>query len=135
MSLVTIKQVNKKFVDIDLSFMRHPVTGDLVKRVNENAVITSIKNLVMTRMYDRAFHPEISSQVMGLLFEPDTPGTSSTIKRTIEYVIENFEPRAEVLMIDVQDDPDNNALAVTIYFRIVGTVDTIKIQFALERLL
>lgn len=135
MSLVSIKQVNKKFVDIDLSFARHPATNDIVKRVNENAVISSIKTLVLTRMYDRAFHPELSSQVYDLLFEPGVPGTSATLKRTIQYVIENFEPRAEVLMIDAQDDPDNNAISITIYFRIVGTNDTIKTQFNLERLL
>ena len=135
MSLVTIKQVNKKFVDIDLSFAKHPVTGDVVKKVNESAVIASIKNLVMTRMYDTPFHPEVSSQVNDLLFEPLTPGTSAVLKRTIQYVIENFEPRAEVLMIDTKEEPEQNAISITIYFRIVGTVDTIKTQFFLERLL
>lgn len=135
MSLVTIKQTNKKFVDLDLSFSKHPVSKDVSKKVNESAVIASIKNLVTTRKYDRPFHPELSSQIYDLLFEPLTPAVAATLNRTIKYVIENFEPRAEVLLIDVADTQDVTAIQVTIYFRIVGTVETIKTSFFLERVL
>lgn len=135
MSFVTIKQTNNKFIDLDLSFVIHPVNGDIGKKVNESAVIASIKNLVMTRLYDRPFHPEISSQVYDLLFEPLNPGTAAALKRAILYVINNFEPRAEVQLIDVQESPDTNAIEVTLFFSIIGSVNTIKTTFFLERLL
>lgn len=132
MSLVEIKIKKKRFVDIDLSFGKHPVTDDISKRVNESAIIASVKNLVMTRMYDRPFHPELSSQVHGLLFEPLTASTSATLKRTIKYVIDNFEPRVEVILIDVTDDGDTS-IQVTIIFRLIGSVENIKTQFYLQR--
>jgi phage baseplate assembly protein W len=133
MSLVEVKVTKKRFVDVDMSFNRHPVSSDIGKKVNESAIIASIKNLVLTRIYGRPFHPELSSQVYDLLFEPLTPGTGDILKRTIKYVIENFEPRAEVLLIEVSDTPDESAIQVVLVIRMVGTVENIKTQFLLKR--
>ena len=133
MSMVEIKVTKKKFVDLDLSFSKHPVTSDVSKKVNESAIVNAVKSLVLTRMYERPFHPEISSQVAGLLFEPLTSETAATLRRTIYYVIQNFEPRVEVLLIDVEDTPDYSEVKVTIVFRMIGAVDTIKTQFFLQR--
>lgn len=135
MSMVEFKIVKKKFVDLDFSLAKHPVTKDVSKKVNEAAIIASIKNLVMTRLYGRPFHPELSSQVSDLLFEPLTQNTAATLKRVIKYVIDNFEPRVEILLIDVTDDPDNSAIFVTLVFRIVGVSENIKTQFFLKRTL
>ncbi len=135
MSMVEFKIVKKKFVDLDFSMAKHPVTKDVSKKVNEAAIIASIKNLVMTRLYGRPFHPELSSQVSDLLFEPLTQNTAATLKRVIKYVIDNFEPRVEILLIDVTDDPDNSAISVTLVFRIVGVSENIKTQFFLKRTL
>jgi len=135
MSFITIKQTNNKFVDVDLSFMMHPSSNDIAEKLNENAVIASIKNLCATRQYERPFHPELSSQVYDLLFEPLTHVVAATIKRTLTYVINNFEPRVNILMLDVQDSADSNSLQVILHFNIVGTVNTIKTAFLLERTL
>jgi phage baseplate assembly protein W len=133
MSMVELKVTKKKFVDLDFSFTRHPITNDVSKKVNEAAIIAAIKNLIMTRLYDRPFHPELSSQVHDMLFELLTPTTIETLKRTIYYVINNFEPRVEVLLIDVEDVSDFSEVRVTIVFKIIGSVDTIKTQFFLQR--
>lgn len=135
MSMVEFKIIKKKFVDLDLSMTKHPVTKDVSKKVNEAAIIASIKNLVMTRLYGRPFHPELSSQVSDLLFEPLTQNTAATLKRVIKYVIENFEPRVEILLIEVTDDHDRASIAVTLVFRIIGVAENIKTQFFLKRTL
>lgn len=133
MAMVELKVQKKKFVDLDFGFARHPVSGDVSKKINESAIVSAVKNLVMTRRYDRPFHPELSSQVYDLLFEQLTEDTAATLKRTIYYVIQNFEPRVEVLLIDVEDSPDYSEIKVTIVFKLIGSVDTIKTQFYLER--
>lgn len=135
MSMVELKIAKKKFVDLDFAFARHPVTGDITKKVNEAAIVNAVKNLVLTKKYDRPFHPELSSQVHDMLFEQLTPSTVDTLKRTIYYVIQNFEPRVEVLLIDVEDSSDYSEIKVTIVFRLIGAVDTIKTQFYLQRTL
>ena len=133
MSFVQITQTNNQFVDIDISFIMHPVTRDVAEKVNANAIIASIKNLVTTKMYERPFHPELSCQVNDLLFEPLIGGVAAAMKRSILYVINNYEPRADVQLIDVQETPDNNSIQVTILFSIVGTTNTVQATFTLER--
>lgn len=133
MSMVEIKTKKNRFVDIDLSFSKHPVSKDISKKTNELAIAASLKNLIQTRMYGRPFHPELSSQVQDLLFEPLTPGVIATLQRAIKYCIDNFEPRVEVLLIDVKDNTDQSALIITIIYRIIGTVENVKTQFILKR--
>jgi len=135
MSSVIIKTTNNRFIDLDLSMGKHPVSDDILKKTNVNAIIASIKNLVMTGMYERPFHPELSSQVYDLLFEPLTPTIADILQRTIVYCINNFEPRVEVLLVEVSPDEDNSAISVLLVFRIVGTLETIKTTFFLERTL
>lgn len=134
MSMIEIQTVKKRFVDIDLSLTLHPISKDISKKVNESAIIASIKNLVMTRMYGRQFHPELSSQVHSLLFEQLTPSNAAILERVIRYVIENFEPRVQIEVIKVSEQ-DEHTLRVDLIFSIVGLLNTIKTQFFLQRIL
>lgn len=124
---------NRTFKDIDLSFEPHPTTGDLRARIDDSAVKNAIKNLVITKHYERAFHSEIGSSVMGLLFNPADLGLIALLRREITQVIANFEPRAEVLKVDVGFSPDNNAVGVTIIFRIINTTTPLSVSFTLDR--
>lgn len=122
-----------KFVDIDLNFSRHPITGDISKKIDERAIITAVKNLVRTKFFERKFHPEIFSQVNDLLFEQFTPTIKTLLERTIQNVIENYEPRIELQFVDVEETPDQAKLRVFVEFKIVGTIETIKTEFFLPR--
>ena len=133
MSQVKIR--NTKFVDIDLNFTRHPITGDISKIVDERSIIRSIKNLVRTKIFDKKFHPEISSNIYSLLFEPFTPNVSDSIKKTITNIINNFEPRVELQSVIIDDNPDDNSISVKIQFKIVGTIETITSTFYIKRVI
>ncbi len=130
-----IKVRKTKFVDLDLNFLRHPITSDVSKRIDNNAISTAIKNLIMTKTYDRPFHPEISSQVADMLFENMTKSTMVNMERAIRYVLENFEPRIEVVDVIVDQQQDNNHLYIEIHYRIIGSVEVVSTQFYLERTL
>ena len=124
-----------KFVDIDLNFTRHPITGDVSKKVDERAITTSVKNLVRTKFFDRKFHPEIFSQVNDLLFEQFTPTVKTLLERTIKNVIDNFEPRVELQFVDVEESFDQSKLRVFIEFTIIGTIETTNAEFFLDRII
>lgn len=124
-----------KFVDFDLNFSIHPISNDIGKRVDVNAISTAMRNLIMTNKYDRPFHPEIASQVSELLFENFTPATMENLKKAILYVIENFEPRVTINDIILTEFPDDNHLLVELKYQIIGTTETIKTKFTLERTL
>ena len=123
----------RNFSDIDLMFIANPVTGDLSKKYDENAVKQSIKNLVMTRNYERPFNSSIGSQIYNILFEPISNITPNLVKQMIVNTINTFEPRAKLIDISVLLTPDSNSLYVTIVFAIIKTVTPITMSLTLER--
>ena len=123
----------RTFTDLDLNFFANPVTGDVARKYDENAIKQSVKNLVMTNHYEKPFHPEIGSQVMSLLFEPASPFLQATLQRAIVYTISNFEPRVRLLSVSVDLSPDTNTAYVTIVFKIVNTEKPLTVDFTLER--
>lgn len=123
----------RTFSDIDLNFTKHPVTSDVSRKFDEEAVKQSVKNLVLTQNYERPFHSEIGSQIRGLLFEPATPMLSMLLQRAITDTIINFEPRVRLIDVLVRLDPDSNSVNVTIEFAIINTVRPITVNLTLKR--
>ena len=121
------------FTDIDLNFIANPATGDVSRKFDENAIKQSIKNLVMTNHYEKPFHPEIGSQVYSLMFEPVNPLMKSMLERSIINTITNFEPRAQLIDVEVTLNPDNNSVYCQIQFKIVNTQRPLIVDFTLTR--
>ena len=122
------------YKDINLSFARHPLTGDIAFLTDVEAVKRSVRNLINTNFYERPFHPEIGSDVRSILFEPVSPPVANVLQRNIEDVIKNFEPRAELISVDVVPNIDANAYAATIKFYVVNSPTAVEVNIFLERL-
>ena len=122
------------WADLDLDFTKHPITKDVVRKTNVEAVKRSIRNLVRTNRYERPFHPEIDGGVTDHLFGLSTANTKYDIKSAVEQCLENFEPRAEVLDVNVTGDLDANGFNVGIFFRVVNSPEPIEVSLFLERI-
>ena len=122
------------FKDINLSLAKHPITGDIATLTNVEAVKRSVRNLINTNFYERPFHPEIGSNVRSILFEPVSPIVASVLERHVKDVIENFEPRAELIDVQVSDNADANEYRVQIKFYVVNSSDIVDMNIFLERL-
>lgn len=123
----------RTFSDIDLNFTAHPVTHDITVKYDEQAIKQSVKNLIMTNNFERPFHSEIGSQIRALLFEPAGIILNISLKRAISDTILNFEPRVNLLSVDVVSAIDSNSVQVTIQFAIVNTERPIQLQLILYR--
>lgn len=123
----------RTFIDIDNAFSALPVSGDIATKTDEAAIKQALRNLILTRPYERPFHPEIGSPVTALLFENYTPLTKQLIEQTITNTINNFEPRARLLGVVVEGHPDENGVDVSIYFTILNTVQPIRLDISLKR--
>lgn len=121
------------FSDIDLRFERHPVTGDIARKINDEAIKTSMKNLILTQFYERPFNSSLGSAVRSILFEPVTPMLGPTIKKTIEQVITNFEPRIDLESVDVTVLADEYRVDIKVYYRILGSQALKTFEIILER--
>ena len=123
-----------KYKDLSLAFRAHPVTGDVTKVYDADAVKQSIKNLIFTMNFEVPFHPEIGSDVTASLFENITPITAITIRKSIENVIKNFEPRVELIYVDVLVDQESgNGYKTRIVYRIINLPETTTLDLFLER--
>jgi len=123
----------RTFSDLDLNFTKNPVTKDVTRRFDEDAVKNSIKNLVLTSNYERPFHSEIGSPVRQLLFEPASPMLGAMLKRSIEDLINNFEPRVTVIDIICVVAEDDYTIDVSIEFTILNTTAPITLDLTLQR--
>lgn len=128
-----IKTTTKQYTDLDLSLTKHPVTGDIAIKSGDNAVITSVRNLIMTNFYERPYHPEIGSGVTAMLFENATPLTAQYLKKMIEDVITNFEPRAALTNVTVTVYPEQNYFEVKIGMYINNNSSPTNLTVFLER--
>lgn len=126
--------LQKKFIDLDFNFGTHPATNDLVKVYDESSIKAALKHLVLTEFYSRPFHPEIGSQVAGLLFEPDNYLTQYSIKHTIKQVIENFDERVVVNKVIADFHDHENAYYVEVYLDIRGILESMTLEFLLNRI-
>jgi phage baseplate assembly protein W len=123
----------RTFSDLDMGFLPNPISRDISRKFDENAIKQSIKNIILTKNFERPFHSNIGSQISSLLFEPITPMTSAMIKKTVANTINSYEPRINLLDVSVLLSPDNNGVYVTIVFRIINTSTPISVNMFLER--
>lgn len=123
----------KKYTDLNLLLTTNPVTKDVTKKVDEEAIKTSVRNLVLTKNFERPFHPEIGCQINNLLFENMTPVIVQVAKKTIFDVIEKFEPRVNVLDVNISTYPDNNYFVADIVFRIINSEIPITLRTLVQR--
>jgi phage baseplate assembly protein W len=121
------------YSDFLVNFNAHPDNSQLIRNVNEDAIIRSLKNLLFTNKYERLFQPTIGSNLKNLLFEPVSPQTESNIKEEIKRLIENYEPRVNIIDLVVSAYPDRNAYVVSLTFYMTTIQDTLTINIPLIR--
>ena len=115
------------YSDLDLDFIAHPTTGDVVKKTGNDAIKRSVRNLILTNFYDRPFRSYIGSSAQQLLFEPAGHLTATHLKNAILEVIGNFEPRVSVTELDIQFDYENNAYNAIIRYVLLNRNEPVKI--------
>lgn len=127
-------QTKGLYKDFDLGMSRNPLTDDVGKKTDANAVNQSLKTLVLTNFYERPFRPEVGCKVRSLLFELADPITVIEIRSAIQEVIDNYEPRVIVRQISVADNVDYNSYNIEIYYNIIDVLEPQTLKFTLKRL-
>jgi len=132
-AVTEITRTIEKYSDIFTDFSRHPVTGQLNKKTNAEAVKQSVRNLLLTDKYERPFRPEIGTNLRAMLFENMTPGIAIVVDEFIYDTINNYEPRAELIATNLSFMNDNNAVNIEIKFAIINSDDTVTLNLVLTR--
>lgn len=119
----------RQFRDLSMIFQPHPATHDVVTKVDSAAVKQSIRNLVLTMNYERPFHPEKGCQIYGLLFETIDSVTLQVAKQSILNVLSQYESRANIIDVIIEDLSMQNAINIDIYFTVLNNdvVETVSV--------
>jgi len=119
--------------DIDCTFAKKP-SGDIYQKKDAQAVIQSVKNLLMTNHGSRPFRPLLGADLGSLLFELDTDLNKRDIKTLVESTISNYEPRAIVNQVIVNIKPDYNSVDVLVKFNVVDFDQEVSVNVNIARI-
>jgi len=125
--------LQKIYSDIDLTFKQQPGKGDIVLSYDDQAVIRSVRGLLLTNFYERPFQTDVGSNLTGLLFENASTATANALEEEIKNVINNYEPRAQLESVFVSAMPDNNSYSVRLTFFIGNNTQPTNVTLLLTR--
>lgn len=121
------------YSDFYKDFTQNPVSLDLARKTNVEAVKESIKNLILTDQGERLFQPTLGTKVRALLFDNLTPDLIISIRELVKDTITNYEPRAELIDVDVTAAIDSNDVKITIIFTVINIEEPIALAVTLTR--
>ena len=128
-----LERVSPGFKDISMTFQANPLTADLIGLKNANAISRSVRNIVFTLPGEKFFEENFGSRISASLFENIDEIAAGQIKDEITTSIENFEPRVELISVEVFPNFDNNQFDVLIIYDIIGAdVPIQELEFALQ---
>lgn len=126
-------RISRKFKDISLSFVRNPVTNDILTINDADAIKKSVINLVRTRVGERFFNSLIGSRIEDSMFELQTPEVAYSLELDIKTLLKNFEKRISLGSVLVTYPDDSNEFNVRIAYDIIGLpVPTQTVDFILQ---
>ena len=125
--------IQKLYSDIDFTLAKRPVVNDIALSYDNQAIIRSIRNILLTKKYEKLWRPDFGSNVDALLFENISFLTANALEKEISNSITNYEPRVNLKNVVVTPYPDKNAYDVTLTFFIANATQPTTVTVFLER--
>ena len=120
------------YSDLNMLFTAHPITKDVTRLMDSDAVKRSVKNIVLTNYYERPFKPSLGGGIRNLLFQLDTDRRLFRAKAQLKKTIETFEPRVSNVVVQFSK-VDTNELQITINYMIVSGMPNQQVEFTVRR--
>jgi phage baseplate assembly protein W len=129
-----LERVSQSFKDISLSFAKNPLNRDLIGITNEASISRAVQNLVLTQRGERFFNQNLGSDVSASLFENLDLITAAAVKSSVENVIKSYEPRVNLIEVDVNINEEDNSYEVRMLYDIIGIeAQPQQLDFALQQ--
>ena len=139
---IELRKKEKTYIDVSIGFEPNPLTSDLPLVVDQRAIETSMRNLVLTRPGEVPFQSDIGSSVYDLLFDMNDEATASLVEDEILRTIEYNEPRVRIESVVVNNQiigtgiggvqrtgaPTENSFIATIRYQIVGSEQIFTVE-------
>ena len=90
-----------------------------VTKTDADLIKDSVIQILLTRLGERIFVPDFGCRLLELLFEPLTPPFPNIAKEFVRDAIVKWEPRVQILNIQVDVDADNNQVIIFLEMLII----------------
>jgi hypothetical protein len=110
-----------------------PVPGkDIEVSLDYAAIRNSLTNLFNTIPGQRFLFPDYGLDLRQFLFLPITRSTARLIGDRIHESVSNYEPRVNIINVNVQSDPDNNKYNISLIMSFPTLNTTNTVNYALD---
>lgn len=121
------------YSDLDLSFIAHPLTGDLTAKTNAESIKRAVQHLFRLNAFDIPFKPNLRSSLKRYLFEGNDHINRSSAVEDMKWIVEKLEPRIKLIdiMIDGESNPKKWVVTVVYMIKSLSTED--RFNFSVDR--
>jgi len=99
-------------------------SGGIALQRHERDIDEAIRIILNTAKGERHMRPQFGCGIHELVFAPNNATTAGLVESYVEEAIGWWEPRVEVLEVNVDtDDDERNLLIITIHYRVRTTND------------
>lgn len=128
---MSIKE-KRTYVDFDLSFTRHPITNDVVKKNDADAIKQAIKIIILTSFYEKPYDPNFGTEIYDLLFENSYDIIEQRVYDMVDKAIKKYDPRVSIDDVSVNFDDGANSLNIKVAFTVFKNMKTEQANIKLE---
>lgn len=123
---LTFDEITDRFLNAKES------TRDLQRITDEEAIITSVRNILTTNVCDRLLNPEMNLDLRSYLFNPLTEAKAYFMAYDIYNILPKYEPRISVTNINVAVDTLNDLYEITLNIVVPSLNKNLNLQTILS---
>jgi uncharacterized protein len=98
--------------------------GGIALTHERNEIDQAIHIILSTSPGERVMRPTFGCRLHDIVFDPNNSHTAARARRYVEEALGMWEPRINVVLVDVQHDTDQaNCLIVEIHYEVKATHD------------
>lgn len=127
------RRKTETYSDFHKDLTLSPVNFDISRKIDEESIKESLRNIVLTNRGERLFQPNLGCDIRSLLFENFTPDMVITAKDMISNAIRAFEPRVELIGVDIVSSIDDNFLNIVIVFSVINKEEPLTLVVTLDK--
>jgi len=125
--------VQQTYSDFTNDLTVHPISQQLVILKNADAVKQSLRNLILTNLGEKPFNPLFGSNINKSLFELFDPFFVEDVKRYVTLAVQQYEPRVNLISVDVSQDRTETAVMINVVFSLINTTQPLSISIYVKR--
>jgi phage baseplate assembly protein W len=138
LSVIYLSLDSAPIIEVNSGFIRGPVlpldsdVGHWVLNMGSDmqVIISSLRNLLLTRQGERLMNPDFGTNIHKLVFELDTSVLETQVEQEVTQAISRFEPRVTVVAVSTERPPNQRLLTVNVQVKALDQFLTLGLNYS-----